>query len=343
MLKPTTIQAMTVAVAICGASSLQAQEYKATLAHFASIAAYQAPAAAAFKNYVEVASGGNIEISITTIEALGPEREVVDQVRLGELQFVTPNAGGLAGAFPSAQVWNLPFLFPNRAIAWATFQDRDYIKVVDAQIQKETGGLLRYLGAGENSVRHLYTTRGPIREPQDMATHGIKIRTMEVPMHQQIWTALMASSIVALPAAERYTALQTGMIDATEGGLNSALSAGLLEVAPHVSLTAHMYDVTAWIANAEFMASLPENYQRIIEEGVAIATHVQNGYALTVDNATLIQIIEAGMEVVEPNAEEREKWRELAAPVGERFVGETADADFVAATLAAVEKVKQGF
>lgn len=343
MLKITMIRAVTLAVAALGATALQAQEFKATLAHFGVLAAYQEPAAKAFKNYVEVASGGNIEISITTIEALGAEREVVDQVRLGELQFVTPNAGGLAGAFPSAQVWNLPFLFPNRAIAWATFQDRDYIKVVDKQIQKETGGLLRYLGAGENSVRHLYTTRGPIREPQDMAKHSIKIRTMQVPMHQQIWTALFASSIVALPAAERYTALQTGMIDATEGGLNSALSAGLLEVAPHVSLTAHMYDVTAWIANAEFMASLPENYQRIIEEGVALATTVQNSYALTVDNKTLVQIIESGMKVVEPNAEEREKWRELAAPVGERFVNETADVEFVAATLSAVEKVKQGF
>ncbi|WP_127144616.1 TRAP transporter substrate-binding protein [Pelagibacterium montanilacus] len=325
-------------------TAVQAQEYRATLAYFASIADYQEPAAEAFKNYVEVASGGDIEIALTTIEALGgAEREVLDQVRLGELEFVTPNAGGLAGAFPSAQVWNLPFLFPGRAVAWSVFQDREYIDLVNEKILEDSGGLLRYLGAAENSVRHLYTTDGPIRVPSDMEEYGIKIRTMEAPMHQQVWTALLAASVVALPSAERYTALQTGMIDATEGGLNSAWNAGLLEVAPYVSLTAHMYDVTAYIANAEFMESLPEGHQRIIEEGVALATTVQNAYALVEDNAALARIIDEGFEVVEPNAEERELWRELAAPVGEEFVAAVADEDFIQATLDVVERVSQGF
>lgn len=321
-----------------------AQEYRATFAYFASIADYQEPAAQAFKDYVETATGGDLEISLTTIEALGgSEREVLDQVRLGELQFVTPNAGGLAGAFPSAQVWNLPFLFSGRAIAWEFFQDRAYLELVNQQILKDSGGLLRYLGAAENSVRHLYTSRGPVRVPQDMASNSIKIRTMEAPMHQQVWTALLASSVVALPSAERYTALQTGMIDATEGGLNSAWNAGLLEVSPYVTLTGHMYDVTAYIANAEFMDSLPEDYQVIVEEGVALATTVQNAYSLVEDHKALAKIKEAGITVVEPTADERGAWRELAAPVGEKFIADIADPAFVAATLEAVERVKQGF
>jgi len=331
-------------VGLSQADEAAAQDYRATFAYFASIADYQEPAATAFKNYVEVATDGNLQIDLTTIEALGGnEREVLDQMRLGELQFMTPNAGGLAGAFPSAQAWNLPFLFAGRHIAWSLFQDRAYIALVNEQMLRDTNGQLRFLGAGENSVRHLYTTRGPIRVPGHMAEHGIKIRTMQAPMHQEVWTALDAASVVALPAAERYSSLQTGLIDATEGGLNSAWNAGLLEVSPYVSLTAHMYDVTGYIVNNEFFESLPADYQRVVEEGVALATNVQNAIALLEDNAALAKIIEAGITVSEPNAEERAAWREKAEPVGRRFVEEVADAGFIQATLDAVARIEADF
>lgn len=333
-----------IAMGFITAKQAEAQEYSATFAYFASIADYQEPAAEAFKNYIEVATDGNFTVSLTTIEALGGnEREVLDQMRLGELQFMTPNAGGLAGAFPAAQAWNLPFLFAGRHIAWSLFQDREYIAYVNERILEDTNGQLRFLGAGENSVRHLYTTRGPIRVPSDMAEHSIKIRTMQAPMHQEVWTALEAASVVALPAAERYTSLQTGLIDATEGGLNSAWNAGLLEVSPYVSLTAHMYDVTGYIANNEFFESLPAEYQRIVEEAAAVATTVQNAIALIEDNAALQTIIDAGITVVEPTPEERAQWRELAEPVGVRFVEETAGSDFIDATRDAVARVEERF
>jgi TRAP-type C4-dicarboxylate transport system substrate-binding protein len=332
------------AVASLGTEPASAQSHRATFAYFASIADYQEPAVRAFKNHVEVATGGDVVIDLTTIEALGGnEREVLDQMRLGELQFMTPNAGGLAGAFPSAQVWNLPFLFPGRHVAWKLFQDREYIARVNEQMMRDTNEQLRFLGAGENSVRHLYTTRGPVRVPEDLQTNSIKIRTMQAPMHQQIWTELGAPSVVALPAAERYTGLQTGLIDATEGGLNSAWNAGLLEVAPYVSLTAHMYDVTGYIMSNEFYEELPEEYRRVIEEAAALAIDVQNGQALLEDIKALNTIIDAGLTVVEPNAEERAQWRELAEPVGRAFVSEVADEAFIQDTLDAVARINDGF
>jgi len=291
-----------------------------------------------------VATDGEVEIQLTTVEALGGnEREVLDQVRLGELEFITPNAGGLAGAFPSAQTWNLPFLFSGRHIAWTVFQDREYIAQVNDQILEETNGQLRFLGAGENSVRNLYTTRGPIRVPEDMGEHNIKIRTMQAPMHQDVWSALHAASVVALPAAERYTSMQTGLIDATEGGLNSAWNAGLLEVADYVSLTGHMYDVTSYIVSNDFFESLPEDYQAAIEEGVALATNVQNAYALQKDNEALQLIIDDGNQVVEPTAEEIAQWRELAEPVGQEFIADVADQDFVDVTMETVARVEENF
>ncbi|APX92247.1 hypothetical protein BWR19_04440 [Halomonas sp. 1513] len=321
-----------------------AQSYSATFAYFDSNVDFQLPAAEAFKHYIEIATDGDMEINITTVGGLGgDEREVLDQLRLGELQFMTPNAGGMAGAFPAAQVWNLPFLFAGRHIAWRVFQDRDYIGLVNDHIQSDTNGQLRFLGAAENSVRHLYTTRGPIRVPSDLDSESIKVRTMQAPMHQAVWSELGAPSVVALPAAERYTGLQTGLIDATEGGLNSAWNAGLLEVAEYVSLTAHMYDVTSYIVSSDFFESLPEDYQQVVEEAASLAIDVQNAHALVEDNRALERIIEAGSTVVEPTAEERAEWRELAEPIGRSFVEEEADPDFLEATLDTVSRIEDTF
>jgi TRAP-type C4-dicarboxylate transport system substrate-binding protein len=327
-----------------GAGNAIAQTYDTTFAYSDSNAPFQLPAAEAFKNYIEVATDGDFVVNITTVGGLGgDEREVLDQQRLGELHFNTPTAGALSGAFPSAQVWNLPFLFSGRHVAWSLLQDREYIDTVNQQMLDNTNGQLRFLGAAENSIRHLYTTSGPVRVPPDLDEYDIKIRTMQAPMHQAIWSSLGAPSVVALPATERYSGLQTGLIDATEGGLSSAWNAGLLEVADYVTLTAHMFDATSYTVNNDFFESLPEDYQKIVEEAVALAVYVQNAYALTEENKALAEIIAAGNTVVDPTQEERMAWRELAEPVGREFLQDVVDQEFLQATMDAIANIEEGF
>lgn len=344
LLKPLVGASCVSLFAMMSAGNALAQTYNTTFAYSDSNATFQLPAAEAFKNYIEVATDGDFVVNITTVGGLGGnEREVIDQQRLGELHFNTPTAGALSGAFPSAQVWNLPFLFSGRHIAWSLLQDREYVDLVNQQMIADTNGQLRFLGAAENSIRHLYTTSGPVRVPSDLDGYSIKVRTMQAPMHQAIWTALGAPSVVALPATERYSGLQTGLIDATEGGLTSAWNAGLLEVSEYVTLTAHMFDATSYTVNNAFFESLSEDYQNIVEEAAALAIYVQNAYALTEENKSLAEIIAAGNTVVDPTQEERMAWRELAEPVGEEFLQDVVDQEFLQATMDKIAKIENDF
>lgn len=344
LLGPIASVSCVLVFALSGASNAMAQTYDATFAYSDSNASFQLPAAEAFKNYIEVATDGDFVVNITTVGGLGgDEREVLDQQRLGALQFNTPTAGALAGAFPSAQVWNLPFLFSGRHVAWSLLQDREYIDLVNQKMLANTNDQLRFLGAAENSIRNLYTTSGPVRVPSDLDEYDIKIRTMQAPMHQEIWSSLGAPSVVALAATERYSGLQTGLIDATEGGLASAWNAGLLEVADYVTLTSHMFDATSYTVNNEFFESLPEDYQNIVEEAVALAVDVQNAYALTEENKALAEIIAAGNTVVDPTPEEQMAWRELAEPVGNQFLQDVVDQELLQATMDAIADIENSF
>ena len=328
------------------AGAANAQTYEAVLVWEAGgAAAYQEPAMRAFISYVETATDGDIVFEVNTLGALGgDDRELIDMIRLGEVHFTTyASTGGLSGVFPDVQLWNWPFMFSNRLVSWSLFQDPEYRAAVNARMEEASNGQLRWLGAAENSIRNLYSTHGPIRTPSDMAEFGTKVRTMQVPMHQEMFMALGAGSVVALPAAERYVAKQTGMIDATEGGLMSAWNAGLLEVSDYVTLTGHMYDFHHYVANGEWFDSLPPEYQQVIRQAAIIASRVQNVHAFETDNEALELIREDGNFIYEPTADEVMQWRDVAEPIAAQYIAETVDADLVDLTWSKVRSIESAF
>jgi hypothetical protein len=71
---------------------------------------------------------------------------------------------------------NLPFLFAHRYIGWQLFADPKYLAYVQAHWLNASDGTIRILGAAENSIRNLYTTRGPVKTPADLGTYDIKMR-----------------------------------------------------------------------------------------------------------------------------------------------------------------------
>ena len=300
---------------------------------------YTRIAAAAFKDYVERESDGAISVTTLPWEPLGDDREVTDQLRLGEIEMYVATTGGLAGVIPEVQMTNLPFLFTDRHAAWRLFEDEDYLDFVQNWWLESSNGQIRLLGAAENSVRNLYSTRGPIRVPGDLAEYDITMRVPPVPMYVDLFEGLGAPSIESVPAAERYTALQTGMIDATEGGLASAWEAGLMEVQDYVTLTGHMFDHHYYIINNEFYESLSPELQQIIEEGIRIATWAQNITAMRESERALDLMRDEGITVHEPTQDEIAQWQEIGIEVGERILSEDVPQDYMSRTLAAAERV----
>jgi len=325
--------------AALAAGSTAAQTYEATFGH--PHQNYATKAAEAFKEYVESATGGDLVINLVPHGALGGnDREITDQLRLGELEFNLPGAGGVAGVFPHSQTHSWPFLFTERSVFWELPNDPEYFALTRSEMLASTGGTVRLLALMENSIRHLYTTRGPIKVPADLGVHAIKLRTQTVPMHQEVFTALGAASIVSTGAAERYTAMQSGLIDGLEGGLASVWDAGLMEVAEHVTLTGHMYEYLWLLTNDAFYQSLPLQYRQAVDEGAIIAAGVNNAVSFQDSNSALKKMIDAGKAVYVPTAADLAEWQAIAEPVGRGFIEKEVPAAFVEATVQALERTR---
>ena len=87
-------------------------------------------AMAQFKLDVEKASAGELQVEVFPAMQLGSAQDNVDQVRSGKLFMTWISTAYLSRTIPELSVLSIPFLFPDRRMAF---------KVVDGQV----GSLLR--------------------------------------------------------------------------------------------------------------------------------------------------------------------------------------------------------
>ena len=298
-------------------------------------------AAEAFKEIVEGRSGGEIEVNLVIHGALGSDRDVVDQLSLGELDMYVVGVHGLSAIAPNFQFFDAPYLFTNRREFYALMGDSEFVTYVDDYLATASKGTIRYMGAAENSVRNLYTKAGPIKTPDGLK--DVKLRVSPGPLNIAMWEALGVGSVVGLSGSERNQALQSGIIDAVEGSLSGAMGNGHLDVLDHVQLTGHSYSYMAYLLNTEFYNSLTPELQMVLDEGIDLSITIQNGAAITLEHAALKQAAEEGNSVTVLTGAELDQWKNIAYPVGQEFIASQLDEDFVKTASDALAAVRASF
>lgn len=296
--------------------------------------------AAAFRDYVMQATDGRFVINTIDYQALGSVREVADQIRLGEMEITAVGTVGLAHIWPDLQMVNLPFLFPNRDVFWELMKDDEYVGYIRDNIAAASRQTVRYLGAAENSVRHLYVSE-EIRIPDDLRRHNIKIRVQQSPIMQAVWTGLGAGEIVAMSGSERNAAIQAGTLDAIEGSFGGAWAGGNLAVLGHSTLTGHVYDYMHYFMNADFYDSLPAEYQQVIDRATIVAIDAHNSAAYESEQVSIVEAQNAGIWIHQPTADETRQWQERAIPAGEQFIQGQVSETFINLTYEAIERISQ--
>lgn len=297
-------------------------------------------AAIAFEAMVEGKSGGDIQVNRVIHGALGSDRDVVDQLRLGELEFYVVGVHGLNGIAPNFQLFDAPFVFKDRREFYGLMQDKELVAYVNDYLMKASNNTVRFFGAAENSVRNLYTKAGPIRTPADLST--VKLRVPPGPLNIAVWQGLGVGSVVGLSGSERNQGLQTGLIDGVEGSLSGAVGNGHLDILDHVSFTGHSYSYMAYLANNDFYEGLSDAHKSILHEAIELSIVVQNGSAMSEEFAAIETLKQKGTNITVLSGEEISAWQAIAYPVGQNFVKENVDADFTSTVIEALERVRAG-
>ena len=267
-----------------------------------------------FAQRVGERSGGRLTIEALPVNSIVTSTESLDAVSAGILQAHHSGSGYFSGkdaAFALLGDLQGGFENPEQMRQWM-----------------ETGGgmeLARELYARYNvyfvggvwfGVESLVSKK-PIRKLADF--DGIKIRAPQG-LGQDIFQRLGAAP-VNLPGSEVYTALERGVVDASDWGtLSMNQELGYHKLAPYPIYPGfHSMPMADFAVNMNQWNALPDDLKIIVVEEVRqFSTEMIEGNRAA-DEKVLAQADESGFEAIDLPTEERRKFRELARQVWKEY------------------------
>ncbi|SEN94268.1 tripartite ATP-independent transporter solute receptor, DctP family [Pseudorhodobacter antarcticus] len=258
---------------------------------------------------------------------LGDEKELMQKLRLGTVQF-TLISSIMTNVAPEFALFDMPFLV----------KDRAHLKAIDAEIvqtdlapkAEETG--LKVLSTWENGFRQITNSTRPINTPADL--QGLKIRT---PSSE--WRVAMFKEWGANPTpmsfSEVFVALQTGTMDGQENPLTNITGANFQEVQKYLSLTGHVYSPSYLTTGLEVWNNLPEDVQSAVRIVAASVQEWSLEEGESADNELVDKVKAAGMEV---NEVDKDTFIEASAPIYKAFADQVEGGEELVSRAQALAK-----
>lgn len=293
---------------------------------------------AIFKSLVESASGGAIEVKLYPNGQLGKDNEVIQQVRDGIVESTISSAGGIAQHYPLVGIFDIPFAFPNIAVANRVIDQRsDFGKKFAGDLEAKTG--LKVLGMIDSGGFFAFTnSERAINTVDDMK--GLKIRTMTLPTHKAMVDSLGAQA-TPLPWAEVYTSLQTGVAHGQMNPIPIIAFAKFDEVQEYLSITNHVITPYVWTMNKDFYEGLSAEHRAIVDWASEVATEAGRGVSRVIEASERgLPKLSQKMKVNVVSPAEQAKFAAAAQPAVRKLIEEKLGAEGVDMLNAMMEAIE---
>ena len=297
------ILAAFVFVAVMAGAAFADAEYTIKVGYIGSESHPTMQAMKTFGDNVAKGSEGKIKVELYPNAQLGGDRELCEGVQMGTIQMAFPSTSALAGFDKRIQVLDLPYLFTTREAAFEAV-DGELGQKLNEFLGKKGFYVVGYL---ENGFRHVTNSKQPITKPEDLS--GLKIRTMENPMHLAFFKELGANP-TPMSWGELYTALQQGTVDAQENPYAMIDDGKFYEVQKYVSETGHVFSYEILIANKKFMEKLPEDLRALVIDEAQKAIATQRAAMKTEEANFKAKVIKGGLTANELTPEQKKPFVE---------------------------------
>lgn len=189
-------------------------------------------AMAEFGSILSNKTKGSVVVEYYPDGQLGGERELIEMVQTGVINFTKISASALESFSSIYSIFGLPYLFDSEA---------HFYKVMDSDIMEDFYNSTEKLGFigltyYDSGQRSFYTKDRPINSIKDL--HGLKIRVMQSETAIEM-IKLMGGSPVPMSSSEVYTTLQQGIIDGSENNEFALTDARHGEVVKYYSYDEH--------------------------------------------------------------------------------------------------------
>ena len=258
---------------------------------------------------MEKKSGGKYKIKVFNKGALGTEKETIDQVKIGALDFTRVNISPMNSVCQKTQVPTMPFLFHS-----VEHMRKSLDGPAGEEILKdcEAAGFIG-LAFYDSGARSIYAKK-PIKTVADVK--GMKIRVQQ----SDLWVALIAAmggNATPMPYGEVYTGLKTGLIDAAENNIPSFDTAKHYEAVKFYSKTEHSMAPEMLLMSKLVWDKLPKADQDMIRSAAKESVAVQRKSWDEQEGKSLIAVKAGGAQIVEVD---KASFQAVMGPVYDKFM-----------------------
>lgn len=264
-----------------------------------------------FKRQIEEKSNGRYEIDVYPAGQLGVDRELMESLQVGNVDFTVITASDINQFVPDMAVQDLPFLF----MSW------DHVfKFLESNTAKEFAALtdsvgMKTLGFMPRGFRHVTSNIAPVNTPNDLK--GLKIRVAESEVYIDTFKSLGANA-QAMAWGEVFTALQQGTIDAHENTVITTRDYKINEVQKYMSETGHFFAFAMMQMNTDLFNSMsPEDQKMFTETGYEVAAKL--GKEQQANEASAKEELES-LGMVFNEVEDKQAFVDLVQPVYDKFL-----------------------
>ncbi|MBL8331746.1 MAG: TRAP transporter substrate-binding protein [Rubrivivax sp.] len=247
-------------------------------------------AAQLFAKKVEELTQGRYKVQVFCCSQLGNDPKNIEQLALGGVDFTVSSTGSYAPHVPSLNLTMMPFLVDNYRQGWKLYDESQWLK---AQFDKAPAKGFRFLSTWEAGFRSM-TTRDALMSPAD--AKGKKLRTF--PNEMMRWTLeAMGFNIQIMPLPEVYLAIQQGAVAGQENPVDTIFSNKFYEVAPHVTLTNHVYSPIPLAISEKTWARLSAADQKAVTEAAQVAARFSRDFIAGNDDNQLKEMASKGAKI----------------------------------------------
>jgi len=240
-----------------------------------------------FKELAEQRTNGKVKVEVYPNSQLYKDKEEMEALQLGSVQMLAPSLSkfGPLGV-KEFEVFDLPFLCKDTA-AFKGITDGTLGKDLFAKLEPKG---IRGMAYWDNGFHQMIANR-PLHHVADFK--GLKMRIQSSKVLDAQMRALGAIPQV-MAFSELYQALQSGVVDGTEGTPSNFFTQKIYEVSKHLTLSNHGHLAYAAIVNKKFWDGLPADIRTTLDGCMKDATTYANAIAATENIQALDKIKASG-------------------------------------------------
>ena len=244
-----------------------------------------------FKELAEQRTNGKVKVEVYPNSQLYKDKEEMEALQLGSVQMLAPSLSkfGPLGV-KEFEVFDLPFLFKDTA-AFKSVIEGALGQQLFAKLEPKG---IRGMAYWDNGFHQMCANR-PLHHVADFK--GLKMRIQSSKVLDAQMRALGAIPQV-MAFSELYQALQSGVVDGTEGTPSNFYTQKIYEVQKHITLSNHGHLAYAAIVNKKFWDGLPTDIRTTLDQCMKDATTYANAIAATENVQALEKIRASGKTTV---------------------------------------------